>query len=146
MVNDFSRGGDSIGINVNELSTETLDKMKKVGVSKGDLENIAGDDGRISGKKEFKKLYKAVDTFDKDGKSNSIQTRDAKNAPTPSGELYDSMNPKSIVTLRKQKCRESFTWGCGKPQSRKQMQCNQSIPSTEEFIELKLTNQMAWSN
>jgi hypothetical protein len=91
VVNDFSRGGDSIGINVNELSTETQDKMKKVGVSKGDLENIAGSDGRISGKKEFKQLYKAIDTFDKNGKAGSIQTRDAKNAPTPSGEFYDAM-------------------------------------------------------
>lgn len=90
-IDDFSRGGDSIGINIHELTPETLEKLKKAGVTADQLAKIAGSDGRISGKSEFKQLFKVIDGFDKDRSNDSIETRDDKNAPTPSGELYDAL-------------------------------------------------------
>jgi hypothetical protein len=79
------------GINVNDLSPETRAKLAEKGVSEQDLKKIAGSDGRISGEAEYKKLFKLVDRFDENGSSGSIDTSDKAGAPTPSGEVYESL-------------------------------------------------------
>ncbi|HSE43000.1 MAG TPA: hypothetical protein VLH08_19730, partial [Acidobacteriota bacterium] len=78
--------------------------------------------------KEFKKLYKAIDTFDKDGKSNSIQTKDSKNAPTPSGELYSAMKSEVDRNVAKAKMQGIIHVGMRKA-SKQEADAMQSVNS-----------------
>ncbi len=86
-VNDLSKGG----INVNDMAPETKEKLNKAGVSDAELAKIAGKDGRISGAEEFKKLFKVVDKFDKNGSGSSFVTQDKDGNQTTSGVVHDAL-------------------------------------------------------
>ena len=86
-VNDLSKGG----INVNEIAPENKEKLKEAGVSDATLAKIAGKDGRISGSKEFKKLFKAIDKFDHNGSRSSFATRDKDGDQTKSGLIHEAL-------------------------------------------------------
>lgn len=85
-MNDFSSGE----MNVRTLSTETLSKLKNAGVEKSDLERIAGTDGKISGA-EYAALFGYIDGFEDGAPNDFFDTRDNKNQPTTSGEVYDAL-------------------------------------------------------
>ncbi|HSE41577.1 MAG TPA: hypothetical protein VLH08_12520 [Acidobacteriota bacterium] len=100
LVNEFSKGG----INVNDMTAENKQKLKEAGLSQATLEKIAGKDGRISGAKEFKKLFKAVDKFDHNGSRNSFATHNKDGEQTKSGLIHEAL--KSEVDRNRAKARE----------------------------------------
>lgn len=52
-------------IDVNNMSEDLKNSLDHVGLDAQELKDIAGADGKIEGKNEFKKLYAVVDSFDK---------------------------------------------------------------------------------
>ena len=94
---EFSGGA----INVNDMAPENKEKLNKAGITDKQLEKIAGKDGQISGTKEFKKLFKAVDKFDKNHSNNSFATARKDGLPTKSGIIHEAL--KSEVDLNRNK-------------------------------------------
>lgn len=86
--NDLSKGA----INVNDMSPETKEKLAKAGVSEAELAKIAGNDGQIHGADEFRKLFKVVDKFDKNGSASSFETHDKAGNRTVSGQVHEALN------------------------------------------------------
>ena len=80
-------------IDVNNLSEGLKKSLDANGISEKELRSIAGPDGQIKGKDEFKKLYKEVDKYE-DGSPRSFETKmetcGGNSLPTTQGKLYDS--------------------------------------------------------
>lgn len=94
-INNLSK----VELDVNEIPTKTLEKLDDLGISKKQLRNIAGDDGKISGQ-EYKDLFESVDRFDKDGSNGSLEIRDDRNRLTRSGQLYETLNSEVQRNIR----------------------------------------------
>lgn len=91
-VSDFKRDGNDVPVDVKNLDPATLEKLKKAGVTQGDLLKIAGPDKKINKDSEYIELFKKVDSFEKPNPSlGEFETRDANNNPTMSGEVYDAL-------------------------------------------------------
>jgi hypothetical protein len=79
------------------MSDDLKNSLDHVGLDKAELKEIAGSDGKIDRKDEFKKLFKVVDGFDKDPKSNNsfeyYEKSGTSKSPTlsKSGILYEVM-------------------------------------------------------
>ena len=80
-------------IDVNNLSDGLKKSLEANGITEKQLKEIAGPDGQIKGKDEFKKLYNAVDRYE-EGRSNSFQTHvdtcGGQKMPTTEGQLFDA--------------------------------------------------------
>lgn len=85
--NDLAKGA----INVNDMAPETKEKLAKAGVTDAQLAKIADKDGQIHGADEFKKLFKAVDKFDKNGSATSFETHDTAGNQTTSGAVHEAL-------------------------------------------------------
>jgi hypothetical protein len=99
-VNELSKGG----INVNDMAPETKEKLKEAGLSEATLSRIAGKDGKISGTKELKRLFKAVDKFDHNGSTTSFKTENRAGEQTKSGMIHEAL--KSEVDRNRAKASE----------------------------------------
>jgi hypothetical protein len=88
-------------INVNDMAPENKEKLNKAGITDKQLAKIAGKDGQIHGEKEFKKLFKAVDKFDKNHSNSSIATERKDGTPTKSGIIHEGL--KSEVNRNRDK-------------------------------------------
>jgi len=88
---EFAKEFSGGAINVNDLSPENKEKLNKAGVTDKQLAKIAGKDGQISGAKEFKKLFKAVDKFDKNHSNNSFATERKDGTQTKSGIIHEAL-------------------------------------------------------
>lgn len=88
-LSDFKNG--EAEISVKDISSETLERLKKAGVDRSDLARIAGKDGKISGNAEYTRLYNYVDGFEDNNSNADFETRDSKNALTTSGEVYEAL-------------------------------------------------------
>ena len=78
-------------INVNDMAPENKEKLNKAGITDKQLAKIAGKDGQIHGTKEFKKLFKAVDKFDKNHSNSSFATERKDGTATKSGIIHDAL-------------------------------------------------------
>jgi hypothetical protein len=87
----FMKEFSKSGINVNDMTPETRAKLAKAGVSEAELAKIAGKDGQISGQAEYNKLFKIVDSFDKNGSANSFEAKDSAGVETKSGAVYEAL-------------------------------------------------------
>jgi hypothetical protein len=85
-INQFANGE---GIDIKDLSEGTRAILEQTGVL-SELTDIAGQDGKIKGSKELAKLFKVVDSFDKNGSSNSFERRSGE-APTRSAVVNDAL-------------------------------------------------------
>ena len=86
-VSDMGKGV----INVNDMSTETKEKLSKAGISQKDLVEIAGKDGQINNTNEYQRLFNLLDRSDRNKSANSFVTQDDKGVSTQSGLAYDAM-------------------------------------------------------
>lgn len=95
-VNELSK--DHGVIDTNNMSGDLKKTISNRGITDAELKKIAGADGQIKGEKEFTKLFKAVDQFDK-RTPNSFQADHLTNkgtcreqySNTLSGEVYDKL-------------------------------------------------------
>jgi hypothetical protein len=80
-------------IDVNNLSDGLKKSLEANGISEKQLKEIAGPDGQIKGKEEFKKLYTAVDRYE-EGRSKSFETKvdtcGGQKIPTTEGRLFEA--------------------------------------------------------
>jgi hypothetical protein len=83
-------------IDLNNMSSDLQDALKKAGVKEDELKSVAGPDGQIKGLTEFGKLYDLVDRFEGPKPDDSFQKfvdpKATTPVPTASKELYDAMN------------------------------------------------------
>ncbi|HEY7160592.1 MAG TPA: hypothetical protein VH815_05000 [Acidobacteriota bacterium] len=85
-------------VDTNNMSDGLKKALSNRGITDAELKKVAGADGQIKGKDEFKKLFKAVDQFDK-RTPNSFQADHLTNkgtcreqySKTLSGEVYDKL-------------------------------------------------------
>lgn len=82
-------------IDVNNMSDDLKNSLNHVGLDEAELKEIAGPDGKIEGK-DFKKLFQAVDSFDRNPSSSSFEYYEKSNTPqspnlSKSGILYEAM-------------------------------------------------------
>ena len=85
-------------VDTNNMSDDLKKALSNRGVTEAELKKVAGADGQIKGKDEFKKLFKAVDQFDKrtpksfqaDHLTNNGTCRE-QYSKTLSGEVYDKL-------------------------------------------------------
>ena len=103
-VNELNR--DHGVVDTNNMSDDLKAAFKNRGISERDLKKVAGADGQIKGEKEFKKLFQAVDQFDKrTPKSFELEYLTNKGtcregySKTLSGEVYDKLK-KEVVNNR----------------------------------------------
>jgi hypothetical protein len=95
-VNELSK--DHGVVDTNNMSDDLKKAISNRGITDAELKKIAGADGQIKGKDEFRKLFKAVDQFDK-RTPNSFQADYLTNkgtcreqySKTMSGEVYDKL-------------------------------------------------------
>jgi hypothetical protein len=95
-VNELSK--DHGVVDTNNMSDDLKKAISNSGITDAELKKIAGADGQIKGEQEFKKLFKAVDQFDK-RTPNSFQADYLTNkgtcreqySKTLSGEVYDKL-------------------------------------------------------
>ncbi len=74
------------GINTDNLSNGLSQAMQQAGMSAADLKGIAGKDGLITSKDEYKKLYKLLDGFDSTPGDKTLQKDAAM------GDLVSAIN------------------------------------------------------
>jgi hypothetical protein len=98
---EFAKEFSGGAINVHDMSPENKEKLNKAGITDKQLEKIAGKDGQISGAKEFKKLFKAVDKFDKNHSNNSFATERKDGTQTKSGIIHEAL--KSEIDKNREK-------------------------------------------
>ncbi len=95
-VNELSK--DHGVVDTNNMSDDLKKAFSNRGVSEAELKKVAGADGQIKGKDEFKKLFRSVDQFDKrtpksfesDYLTNKGTCRE-QYSKTLSGEVYDKL-------------------------------------------------------
>jgi hypothetical protein len=51
-------------LDLNNMSKDATDAISKAGITDAQLKELAGPDGQIKGKTEYKKLFDVVDRFD----------------------------------------------------------------------------------
>jgi hypothetical protein len=81
----------SSGLETNNLSPEAQAALKKAGIDQGKLAAIAGQDGVIKGQDELDALFTLIDTKDRNGSYQSIETTKTNGEATVSGQLYEAL-------------------------------------------------------
>ncbi len=79
------------GIDVGKLGAKSQEALADAGIDGGQLADIAGEDGVISGEDEMGKLFELVDTADHNGSYDSIATTNRDGTATKSGALYTAL-------------------------------------------------------
>ena len=78
-------------IDLNNMSPELRKDLAAAGISAAELKQIAGADGVIQGSDELGKLFKELDTLDRDGSYKTFVTTDASGKGTQAGELLNDL-------------------------------------------------------
>jgi len=78
-------------IDLNNMSPELRKDLAAAGISAAELKQIAGADGVIQGSDELGKLFKELDTLDRDGSYKTFVTSDASGKTTQAGELLNDL-------------------------------------------------------
>jgi hypothetical protein len=78
-------------IDLNNMSPELRKDLAAAGISAAELKQIAGADGVIQGSDELGKLFKELDTLDRDGSYRTFVTSDASGKTTQAGELLNDL-------------------------------------------------------
>lgn len=75
----------SPGLDPDKLGAPARAAAEAAGITPESLTEIAGGDGRISGRQELSRLFDLIDRVDGNGRRNSLATRDSRELPTLSG-------------------------------------------------------------
>ena len=79
------------GLDLANLSPELKNDLNAAGITVAKLEQIAGVDGIMSGEEELARLFKEIDTLDRDGSYRSIALTDTKGGETRAGALLGEL-------------------------------------------------------
>jgi hypothetical protein len=93
-------------LRLTDLSESQLQAFAAAGITRTDLDYIAGDDGVIQGSAEFVNLFVLMDFFDKDGREDSLDLLGADGTPTQAGRIHELT--RRHATVARHMSREQF--------------------------------------
>lgn len=91
---DFLRQFGNQALDLQKIDGQVQEKLQSAGSSREDVARAdLNRDGKISGATELNALFRHMDSFDRNGSSQSFVTNQAQgNAPTQAGKVYSALS------------------------------------------------------